>query len=448
MRYKYLFALSFFIIIVAPLFAGAKRPEWLMKEPMDPAYFSSVVTVSKTRYNYKDQAYQNAVKNISMQIGVQVQAALSSSEVERGAISFSDIESVIMTSTSSYLKNVQIVDSFESARDYSLYCRLNKAAYYSERNQRKAEAMQEAEELLDSYEAAEADYGSQISLLLKAMEVIEEFLDMDLSTFRGDRKISLYSELMIKLNELPKLFNFSFSPNELSLVAKQKEAANLALSASVKKDGYSIPQSHLPLCFGFAIGEGEIESKGFSDEEGEYQLRIGRINSFEKNQLIRAGIDKDYYLKQLSSKAVKKLFSALEFKQAEAKLTVAKPRVLIQYSFDEGKGEADLSPVMHRLSLWNLEASNNDKKAQYRLLISTKPVRSEYIPALNQYAYLVDMRLSLIDSKSGATLYSGIYQNIKANDKDEGMAKRKAEQAAIQKLSNEILTEIIREFIL
>ncbi|MDZ4183089.1 MAG: hypothetical protein U1B83_09445, partial [Candidatus Cloacimonadaceae bacterium] len=92
-------------------------PAWTKSEPIDPAFYSTVVKINKGIANYKDRAFDTAVKNISMQISVQVDAQLSLMDTESSGISRSEYVSQIQTSSRTLISDVQLTATHETKKE-------------------------------------------------------------------------------------------------------------------------------------------------------------------------------------------------------------------------------------------------------------------------------------------------------------------------------------------
>lgn len=425
-------------------FGGADKPDWVKKEPRDPNFYSTTVKMpKKNKPNFKDDAHHSALKSISMQISVQVLSQMELSDFEESGINWSEYQSRITTESKTFLKNVELVDTFENNKHYWAYYRLNKADYNAEREMLKERALKQASEYLALYD--DNSRGDEVGLnpLLKALEELEDFLDMDLNMLKEGRQVNVYNEVMQRLQGLPANLNISLSKDELKRIAHHDQMDIITASVTQMKNNERIAPNSFPLALSFTKGEGQITRKTSTDAGGKTLIEIGKILSFEPRQEIEIAIDRDYYRSQIKSDYVRRIFDSLKFKSAKIKLEVSKPAIYIDYSLDGRKKEARGNPVYNLLPQFNLDVRDSEADAQYILRLAALSRKGEYQEQLKMHFAYVALELQLIDKASGKMLHGQGFAEAKAGSQKEELAISQAEKKALDDLSGIVLRNII-----
>ncbi|MDP3114250.1 MAG: LPP20 family lipoprotein [Candidatus Cloacimonadaceae bacterium] len=419
-------------------------PTWTKAEPIDPAFYSSVVNINKGIANYKDRAFDNAVKNISMQISVQVDAQLSLIDTESSGIPRSEFVSQIQTSSRALLTDVQLTGTYESKKEYWAYYRLSKDIYRSQRMRRRDLAVSQALGQLIQYDNAGSDIATGIPLLLEALEQVVDYLDLDLSADYLSQRINLYNELSRRLRQLPLQLTFSADPSILEMVAKQKTEKRILITLNYKKDDQqNYGCDHFPLVFRFSRGSGKMPLSGMTDSKGQYLLPVERITSFEANQLIEVGIDKSHYAKRLTNPIIRKLLDTIVFKHAQIPIRVGKPKVCLQYSFNDSKGTIYRKVLQDRLIDMDIDITDSPQSADYIIEVKIVSRPGTYISALNLHSAFGDVYCAIKNARSGEIIISDTIQNVKNNAPRMLQAETDAELSAVNALSDGVLYRLV-----
>ncbi len=440
---KNLFAMLCLFFGLFP-FGGASKPAWVKKEPRDPNFYSTTVKMpKKNNPNFKEDAHQNALRSISMQISVQVLSQLELADFEESGINWSEYQSRITTESKTFLKNVELVDTHESKRHYWAYYRLDKAAYNAEREMMKERALRQAGEYLALYDEKLRESEMGLTLLIKALEELEDFLDMDLSLLMDGERVNIRNEIVMRMEDLALNVNISLSQNELTRIAHHDQMDVFDAKVLYKKDGKDVALKNFPLALRFTTGEGQITRKTTTGNAGRTIIEIGKILSFEPRQEIVVETDHNYYRSMITSDYVCRIYDNLNFKPETIKLEVSKPAIYIDYSLDGVKKDARGNPVYNLLPQFNLDVKDSQDDAQYILRLNALSRKGEYQEQLKLHFAYVVLELQLIEKESGKTLHSQGFAEAKAGAQREELAIPQAEKKALDELCGISLRNII-----
>jgi len=433
------------LLLLSACSVGKKQPEWTLQQPFDNGYYSAVVKIPKKAPNYKELARNEAIREISTQISVQIDSDIALKETEANGIPSSELISSIRSSSNNKIRDLQLVGTYETKNDYWAYYRLSKSEYYAWRKNQCEQATAQALNLLNEFDLSQTNLTSGISALLKGLELIVDYTDMDLTTSYRNKQINLYNELFFRLNHLTEKVKINYAEKEIDLTAKQRERKSIAVFVNYQQE---IPVNNYPVCFNFLSGKGEIVAEGLTDENGKAELIINRITSFSTPQFIEAKPDKDFWLVGIENPIVKTMFGNLQFLPATLKLNVNRPKAFVQYSFNNTSGTDYRNILLKKLQDLDLEISTNQNESDYTFEVNIITRNSEFLPLLKQYSAVADAYIELIDSRTGKSIYNTNLTGIKSVAVTTDAAKGKNELDAVNELCDKVMFMLVQQYIM
>ncbi len=438
--------LLYLLLLLATACSMAKKqPEWILEMPYDNEYYSAVVKIPRKAPNYVELARNNAILEISTQISVQIDSDIALKETEENGIPSSEIISRIRSSSNNKIRDLQLVGTYETKNDYWAYYRLSKSEYYAWRKNQCEQATAQALNLLNEFDLSQTNLTSGISALIKGLELIVDYTDMELTTSYRNKQINLYNELFFRLNHLTEKVKINYAEKEIDLTAKQRERKSIAVFVNYQQE---IPVNNYPVCFNFLSGKGEIVAEGLTDENGKAELIINRITSFSTPQFIEAKPDKDFWLTGIENPIVKTMFGNLQFLPATLKLNVNRPKAFVQYSFNNTSGTDYRNILLKKLQDLDLEVSTNQNESDYTFKVNIITRNSEFLPLLKQYSAVADAYIELIDSRTGKSIYNTNLTGIKSVAVTTDAAKGKNELDAVNELCDKVMFMLVQQYIM
>ncbi len=433
------------LLLLSACSVAKKQPEWTLQQPFDNGYYSAVVKIPKKAPNYKELARNEAIREISTQISVQIDSDIALKETEANGIPSSELISSIRSSSNNKIRDLQLVGTYETKNDYWAYYRLSKSEYYAWRKNQCEQATAQALNLLNEFDLSQTNLTPGISALLKGLELIVDYTDMDLTTIYRNKQINLYNELFFRLNHLTEKVKINYAEKEIDLTAKQRERKSITVFVIYQQE---IPVNNFPVCFNFLSGKGEIVAKGLTDENGKAELIINRITSFSTPQFIEAKPDKDFWLTGIENPIVKTMFGNLQFLPATLKLNVNRPKAFVQYSFNNTSGTDYRNILLKKLQDLDLEVSTNQNESDYTFKVNIITRNSEFLPLLKQYSAVADAYIELIDSRTGKSIYNTNLTGIKSVAVTTDAAKGKNELDAVNELCDKVMFMLVQQYIM
>jgi hypothetical protein len=153
-------------------------------------------------------------------------------------------------------------------------------------------------------------------------------------------------------------------------------------------------------------------------------------------------VDKSYLLAMSTHPLVRKMLSGLTFSPASLELEVRRPRVAVNYSFNDGP-TANTALITDRLRQLEVEVVDDVRESDYLLQVVVSSTAGPYIPSLKQYSAHSSARLSLIDTNSGETLASESVMNIKGTGPNSAQAENNSELYCLRALNQDLLYQIV-----
>ncbi len=435
------------IAILASCSMSKKEPAWIAQHPLDNAFYSAVIRVSRKAPNYLDLARDNALKEISNQINVTIDADIALRETETNGIPSAEIINQIRTSTRSKLANVQLAGSYQNDNDYWAYYRLSKSDYLAWRITQRDLAIQQALPLLEEFDQATLDLAPAVTDLLKAMELIIDYSDLDLRTTYQGQTINLYNEIFQRISRLPGMINLSYGTDNLNLVAMQKELKIIPVDVTLNKNGQSHISRGFPVVFNFRGGAGDIVRNSHTDNNGKAELLIRRITDFANPQFIEMRPDKDYWQNRLENPLVKKMLGQVQFAPTTLKLNVRRPRAYLDYSFDNSPGYGYSDLIVKKLQDLDLEVVADSSASDWTFKVIIVSQDGDYVSRLQLMSASADAYVELLQSKGYKSLYNTNLTGIKGTGSDQKTALKMCELNSAAEICDKLLYMMVQQHI-
>ena len=428
------------IFFLASCAANKATPDWIDSFEYNPAYFSSLVKVRTNQPGYREQARDIAASEIAMQISTVVESDIRLTQSEVMGIPGSEYVSQIRSFSDARLKELVPVHTHESGGFYYVLYRLRKAEYYAQRTKQKDLAVSGAAELLSQYDLHRANPAIAIPHLVSALNLISPFLDMELYIQDTDLAAEVYS----RLHQLPGLINYKWNHDVINAKAKVKDS--LILEGSAWLNDSSNPVVNLP--FKAISSTISINNPVFTDSQGSFNFVISRIENAEPEQSVDIGFDRDYYLDLISNPAARKIWQSINFSTSRIRVAVQKPMLFLEYAYISGFQSGYRDTVSGAIAGLGMGTTSQLPEADYILRVRVEVTGGEYLNSMRYYTALSEIRLSLIEAKSGATLNYLEHSNLKSGGNSREAAERNAERDAAKLIGDTLLYRLLYQELL
>ncbi|PKN73914.1 MAG: hypothetical protein CVU50_01320 [Candidatus Cloacimonetes bacterium HGW-Cloacimonetes-3] len=427
---------------------ATKEPVWITQRPANTAYYSAVVRFSKKAPNYVDSARDNALREISTQISVQIDSDIYLKETEANGVPTEELISQIRSSSRNKLNDIELAGSYETDKDYWAYYRLSKSAYRAWRIGQRDIAVSSAKNLLAEYDSVTNDAVSGITSLLKAMELIVDFTDLDLAVMYQGKEVNLYNELFNRLHRLPERLQPYMEETNLAVVAKLQRVYTVPAGITFESETGKYPCRAFPLVFSFSRGKGDLVSNAQTGGDGKTEMILKRVEQFTTPQQIILSPDKNYWLQSLENPVVKRLFSSLKFPVATLYLQVSRPKAYIDYSFNDKPGTAYKEMLTNKLQDLDMDVVPDASASDFTFKVMINSHEGDYVPRLKLYSATADAYVELIATKQAKSIYNTNVTGIKCTGSTRENALRNCELNGVAEISDMLLFMLVEQYIM
>lgn len=437
MKYCYL-ALVF--LLLGACSSNQSVPEWTNSIVHDPLYFSALIKVPTTLPDYRERAQELAANEIAMQISTTIDTQIKLTQTEIMGISGSEYIAQIRSSSSAQIKNLTPTMSYKSKNIYYVLYRVNKAEYYAQRERQRDIAVATAHDLLVQYDTNIHKPAVAIPLLILALDIISEFADMDLADTKGNIVSDIYS----RLHKLPLSISYAWQNDSQKVKAKLKK--NIVLEGNVFELPSQNPLINMPMSANSEYLD--FTNPIFSDKEGKFSFTLPCIDSFEAIQPIGLSICKQYYMDMITNPTARKVWQNLIFDTVWLSLEVSRPSVFLDYAYLSAFQGGYRESLIGYLANLNVDLAQKLADADFLLQIRVEAREGNFINNLKQYTANTNIRLSLIDPQSGATLNYIDHSGLKSAAKSRETAERNAESDAAKLMGESLLYRLLYKHVI
>ena len=273
------------------LTTDANRPSWVIKQPIDPDFYIGIAGVDKKPgdRDYKNLARKQALHMLCSQIEVKINSNSYLITINRDYKFQQDYLTASKASVNTDIEGYNIVDEFDSDKEYWVYLRLSKYEYKKRQQEKLNNATTTS---LNFFEQADRfktgnQYASAILFYSKSLAAMKNYLNEAVETEYQGKQIYLVNECFNNLQSLINAVQIHFA--ESSSTVKFGIPLNKIYTVSASTANQKLP--NLPLTFKFASGKGDITPGGNTNEQGKINLVLRKVSSNQAYQQIDGTLD-------------------------------------------------------------------------------------------------------------------------------------------------------------
>jgi hypothetical protein len=431
--------------------AFAEQPIWITERPNASAYFIGIGigAITSSREEALRVGTQNALGDIATQIEVTVDSRteLTIRENEVGAIQ--DYESASVTSVSTQLENVEIVDTWETDDEIWVYARLSRIDHEQSRQEKIEQARRRTFDLVKrADQVVSQDPIESLRLLIQALRPLNSVSGNPLRVeYRGSR-IDLEAEVPAKIRALLSSFTLAATSPRVPIKAGNDIDLSVSVRASRKSADEHKPLFQAPLVCAFVEGEGEVSNlHTVSDENGISVMRIARLSGRSRRSVIRAQLDLDAIAgDQPYDPASLLMLSSMNPPYIDIPLNVASQSVLID-GVERNLGVTLDMPLLEPalrelLTEGGLECVDERNKADLLVTVNAGTRKGNRMGTLH-FSYL-DLSVSVKRLSDNTEICEVAESNIKGAGGSFSQAGIKAYSKAKKVLEDVVLVELMK----
>ncbi|MBP7809018.1 MAG: LPP20 family lipoprotein [Bacteroidia bacterium] len=440
-----------FILLATTLFSQ-KKPEWITNRPFSNDFFIGINFASKESSDYIDQAILKALNNLSSEIVVNIKSEtfLKTTDIDNEVKQ--SYESNIKANVQKDLEGYEQVEVWQDKKEYWVYYRLSKSAYYSLKRQKFETALTSSTELFNKAKQDEAagNFVQAIHSYILSTKPIEPYLA---ETFDAVLKNKSNEILSGAINGINTIFaNLKVVPQNKKIVQKNGEKVTQTLNTKVlfSKAGKQIPVSSLPLKYITEKGTISLTAnKSVTDDQGFTSTQMTDVSAPDNNASLKAIIDLEELLREnddvLITKAVLRKASPYDM----FIITIRNPTIFFI---------ANEKNLAKKLAVNVLEPALKDYLKQNGFTFVPSKSEADFIiditadtrkggGAYDLSVTFLDANITLTNAKSNEQIYSKQFSSIKGVKQDHEAAGNEAYRKTINtNFKNELFPELNSKF--
>mgnify|MGYP006276856173 CR=1 FL=1 len=267
-----------FQIIIASVNLNA-QPRWTSNRPVQKGYYIGIGFAEKNHADYSSHAREKALKEIASQISVTLEGQTRQHIIEQAGIVNKRFESNLKILVNEELQDYELVDSWDSEKEYWVYYRLSKARHAQIMEQKMRTASNHAFQYFTEAKKSikNKDYTDALGFYLKAASAIGEFRGMGLQFPGKEKRTYIDVEVFVALQKHLSRLTLISKPMSISTsLFEPPEPVTLQINY-INAKGKSEPVSKMPLKAEFLKGKVNYKPLTSTNEQGKSTLRINPI---------------------------------------------------------------------------------------------------------------------------------------------------------------------------
>lgn len=294
-------------------------PSWVNQHPINEFGYAGVGMAKTDEAGYMNKAKERALADLASEISIQISSSSLLNTIENDGIVKELYAETIRSTFQTDIEKFRLVDSWKNGEEYWVYYELNRLDYeeYIEKKRQKA--------IKDGFDfwyrgntmIQQGNMTSGIDLLIKAWEVIQPVIHMELRCSYNGKIINLGTETYASLAGIFNGITLSVTPQSLNGQAFQ--GISDSIKVQVFRNGN--PLRNIQLHAKFLSGDGDLSSPPPTDINGESVFYVKNITSKQEQQEIRVSLVMDTF-KTLVNGKLGILFKESLTTLPEASLTV------------------------------------------------------------------------------------------------------------------------------
>lgn len=276
--------------------ARSQKPDWVAQRPVSSQYYVGIGYASKLTHpaDYQQIAKKNALNDLVGEIKVTVSTNSILSQFQNNQDFRQQFAAYTRITAQASVEDFQVVDSWENKEDYWIYYRLSKSEYEAARKRRLQRAINQSLDYLERSDqlSNKNQFMQKLRMRIKALAVLQNYLNEDVETWYKDKKVYLVNEIMSLMQDQLYLLQVRAEVNQL----KAKVGKPLQHPFGVKvwlsdtsRDKVMVP--FVPLTMQVEQGKMDFGPGTVTGQDGEASFSIARILAKDPVQQLRVRVD-------------------------------------------------------------------------------------------------------------------------------------------------------------
>lgn len=420
-----------------------EQPDWAGKTPSSLSYYYGIGVVKKNVAEYRNAATKIALDNLINEISVNVSSSSLFSTLETNESFNQEFSQNIHLSSKETIEGYELVDTWENEHQYFTFYQLSKTKHKQLKGKRIKLAVERAKKtFLAAIKLKKSgNYKQAIVNEIQALEILNPFLDQDLSTDLNGKQVNLAVEIVHSIKSIEDEIKMTPSFYEKDIkVGKSINAKDLYVTIT---NEVGTKLSNIPVLFTHTAVSSK-KRKTNSNEKGIAAFNLGKIKSNKGHQEIHVSFDFSSIVKEATqNRLIRKIINYQGANKVQITLHVEVPTVFIKgaesLNGEPSKMQLNIKSKIQKSLLDNkFDIANKENDAD---LILEFDIRSSSTEKANS--------MHVVSSSGSVTFFEKsklIYSQEITLQKGAHITLNEAVNESYKKVSNHIESRIVPQF--
>ncbi len=404
--------------VLAFVKAFPQQPEWIIKRPIDSAFFIGIAKTDKRNADYSAIARKHALQEISNEISVFIisKTAHSVSEVNRSLDEVFSSETY--TVSTNQLEGYELFQKWENNDEYWVYYRLSKGKFYELQAQKRIEVSSAGCELLSLARKKLTDGKIEQALFFgfNALKSIEELYYERLTCKIDGQESCLKTEIIKFLRDLLAHIDIANTEQKITVKHSLPLAERVCFGLSYQNTTSGFDFSDIPFRFTISPGEGQIVMDSRSGKNS-ICTTIVSAPAGQGQQSVTITMNTGYYDSVFNFNSTgKRLISGLPNPGQETELLVSDPVIYIssaEHIYGILLSDRIIEPnIIEQLveSDFNVVTLKDDKAIDFYINIDGKAVKGDVFEGITTAT--ASGTMEIVSAANNSTVFHQSYHNV------------------------------------
>lgn len=421
-------------------------PEWVGSRPHNSGYYIGIGTCSKTTQplDYQAIAKKNALNDLASEISVRVQGETFLNALEVNKNFSEEFISTISTTTDEKIENFEVAGIWEDKSEYWIYYRLNKGEYQRQKQEKKNNVLNQANDYYQKGLEAErmGSIPAAFDLYMHGLFSMKEYWDEVNEYTTDSARIYLDNELYSSMQRIGNGLRIEPSGSKVSLSAENNYNANVNVVVTFN----GRPVRGITVLSNYLRPRYARPKSGLTDQNGQVTVNVSDVSTTEKNNNLDLSIDLNPLLAQDLDLTIQRgLLKTMRTDQRQVPIELITPSFHIK-SDEKVFGVASSSNVLGsalntELVKRGMRISSSATETNYIVNIVSNTTQGGTSQGFN-VAFL-EMTITVKNGVTGEVVYQETLSSIKGLQLNMDAASMEAYKKGKEKMETEIVKSML-----
>lgn len=416
-------------------------PAWVEKKPVVPGYYVGIGGTRKvgTTPEYTAEARKEALADMVADISSRVSTSSVLHSIETNAGLSESFTQRIEIETDDYVEGFEPYDNYETETMYWVYYRINKATYHERKEQKKKEAIGNAQAKLQAGDnlLAQSRPIEALKPFVEGLTALKNYLGEETQAQYQGQQVDIGSQLYNRIKALHKSLSIKNNTDALSFKSGTIVQNPVNFSVSYQQQ----PIAQIPVSFHYTGGY-LANDRVLSNNKGQVSCILGKISGAGEHTLKATIVWEDLLNGSTTDLQVRGLLKSFSPIEASTSVKVLKPSIQLvlnqelckQVSCNQVKDQFVAFANQNEIQI----KDTADYQIRMRASYSQGPSAADFTAVFIEGEYLITDANGQVIKSIKARKLRGVGKSTKA-------AKYEALKAFIRDANNRYWPELLNE---